>query len=153
MGTFYNVCLIPKCRGNIDLIGLCVVREHPVGSSINAERGKSSTGQYPGFRGTSYSVFIDQTHSQFSVHCFYQLMIDPAFNLTHYRMFTLTVKITKPTIELWTVVTMLILYIYYQKCMAEPDVRPPDASNPSAKSISGRRNSSRSNGRSHEKVQ
>jgi len=35
--------------------------------------------------------------------------------------------------------------------MAEPDVRPPGAASPSAKSISGRRNSSRSNGRSHEK--
>ena len=36
--------------------------------------------------------------------------------------------------------------------MAEPDVRPPGAASPSAKSISGKRNSSRSNGRSHEKV-
>ena len=35
--------------------------------------------------------------------------------------------------------------------MAKPDVTPPGASSPSAKSISGRRNSSRSNGRSHEK--
>jgi len=35
--------------------------------------------------------------------------------------------------------------------MAEPDVRPPGAASPSAKSISGRRTSSRSNVRSHEK--
>jgi len=34
--------------------------------------------------------------------------------------------------------------------MAEPDVRPPGALSPSAKSISGRRNSSRSYGSSHE---
>jgi len=31
-------------------------------------------------------------------------------------------------------------------------VRPPGAASPSAKSISGRRNSSRSNGRLHEKI-
>ena len=48
-------------------------------------------------------------------------------------------------------VTMIIINVNL-RCMAEPDVRPPGAASPSAKSFSGRQNSSRSNGRSHEKV-